>query len=438
MHKAFRYSSIVMGCMLSLCGSSQYTPSRVTLPNAVQNVLQNRYEIQLAKINVQVANTQNHPGVAGALPTVSANLADVQSITAVNQKLNNGTVIQRSGAKANNLQANLTATQIIYNGNRIVTTKRRLAELEKLSTEQLNSLIQNTIAQVSTVYYDWVRQQNYLTTIQQALEVANKQLELVTTRKQVGLANNADVFQAQLDANALEQAKQQQILVLDNLRADFNTLMQWPPDSATTVVDTIVPVNNLAITTIVQQLNANADVKVAQANIAINEMLVKETAAQRYPTLRWNGGYNYGRNQSEAGFTLLNQNYGPNIGISVGIPIYNGGAIKQQEKAARLNTEAARVSKEVLLRDLQNAVVKNYQAYQNVLNRIAQEKKNVLISEQLLTLTQQRYELRVATILEFREAQKSFIDAKYRLVNLSFAAKAAEIELLRLGNMLSL
>ena len=50
----------------------------------------------------------------------------------------------------------------------------------------------------------------------------------------------------------------------------------------------------------------------------------------------------------------------------------------------------------------------------------------------------QKYEVRQATIIDVREAQKSFEDAGYRLVNLGFAAKSAEIELKRVTNRLGL
>jgi outer membrane protein len=81
-------------------------------------------------------------------------------------------------------------------------------------------------------------------------------------------------------------------------------------------------------------------------------------------------------------------------------------------------------------------VVKMYQTYQSSIEQLENQKKNYALSKQLLDLTLQRFELIQATIIDVREAQRSFEEAGYRLINLNFAAKSAEIELKRLSNTL--
>ncbi|MFN3382670.1 MAG: TolC family protein, partial [Runella zeae] len=164
------------------------------------------------------------------------------------------------------------------------------------------------------------------------------------------------------------------------------------------------------------------------------QQLVKETAALRYPTIRANLGYNYNRNQQTAGQLLLNQNSGPFVGISLAVPIYNGTIFKHQQYAAEVNTKNAGLQKDIIKRNLNNTVVRTYQAYSINLQQMEEQKKNVALARQLLDVVLQRYQLRQATILEVRQAQESFENAGYSLINLSFAAKAAEIELLRLAN----
>jgi hypothetical protein len=50
----------------------------------------------------------------------------------------------------------------------------------------------------------------------------------------------------------------------------------------------------------------------------------------------------------------------------------------------------------------------------------------------------QKFELAQATIIEVRQAQESFENVGYRLVNLQYTAKIAEIELNRIGSKLAL
>jgi outer membrane protein TolC len=72
------------------------------------------------------------------------------------------------------------------------------------------------------------------------------------------------------------------------------------------------------------------------------------------------------------------------------------------------------------------------------LQQIKTEQKNYELSNRLLELALQRFRLKQATIVDVKNAQQSFEASGYRLVNLNFAAKSAEIELKRLANQLSL
>jgi len=59
------------------------------------------------------------------------------------------------------------------------------------------------------------------------------------------------------------------------------------------------------------------------------------------------------------------------------------------------------------------------------------------LSKQLVAIIQQRFQLNSATDLEVREAQKSFEEAGFRLLNVQYIAKVAEIELQRICNNLN-
>lgn len=408
----------------------------LTLEQAVATALKNNYEIEMAKNNVDVNTILNNYGVAGGLPTVAVNASNTEQITQVNQKLNTGVEINRNAAAGNNTQANLAVGMLLYNGKRVVATKKRLAELQYQSTEVLNSQIQNTIALVMTSYYDVVRQLSYLNTIRTSIIASEKRLEILRVRKEAGMANNADIFQAEIDLNTLNQTLLNQQMVAQVAKTELLRTLTLDPSSAVTIKDTITVDNNMQLSAVLDRLTSNADIKAADHQIQINELIVKETAALRYPTVRFNAAYNFSRNQTAAGLTLLNRVVGPQAGLSLTVPIYNGSAFKRQKQAAEINAETAQLQRSSLLRDYNAAAVKMYQTYQSSIEQLETQKKNYALSKQLLDLTLQRFELIQATIIDVREAQRSFEDAGYRLINLNYAAKTAEIELKRLSNTL--
>ncbi|MBC7947729.1 MAG: TolC family protein [Chitinophagaceae bacterium] len=427
-----RYFIILIMLATGISASSQ----RLTLQEAINIALKNSLDLQLQQNNLEIAKINNHIGVAGGLPVVTANVVDNEQVTSVNQKLNTGTVIQRKAAVGNNLSANVTGSILLYNGSRVIATKNRLDQLETQSEQFLNAQVQNLMAGVMTGYYDVIRQQTYIKTIDQSIGVAQKQLDIVKAQQNVGMANNADLFQSQLDLNALLQTRQSQLLIVDQAHTDLLLLLNLRPDSLIVISDTIIVDRSITLGTILSDIGKNAEVMAAEDQVRINEFIVKEVGAQRYPSIRANAGYNFNRNQTSAGNVLFNQSSGPVAGISLGIPIYNGSIFKRQKKVAEINVRNATIQKDILIRNFTAGAVRTYLSYSSTLQQLATQQENVILAQKLLDLVLLRFELRQATIVEVRQAQQSFENASFTLTNLSFATKSAEIELYRLINQL--
>lgn len=428
-----RLSIILFFLLTGYAGFSQV----LTLEEAISIALKKSLDIQILKNNVDIATINNHIGVAGGLPVVTAGVTDNEQVTNVNQKLNTGTVIQRNAAAGNNLSANVTGGMLLYNGFRVVATKNRLEQLQAQSEQYVNAQVQNTIASVMTGYYDIVRQQAYIKTIDQSIAVAQKRLDIVKTQQSVGMANNADLFQSQLDLNTLLQTRQSQVLVAEQAKTDLLVLLNLRPDSAIIVQDTIIVDRTLLLSDVLSGIGRNAEIMAASDQVKINEYIVREVAAQRYPSLRATAGYNFTRNQTAAGNVLLNQSRGPVVGLNIGIPIYNGSVFRRQQRVAEIDVKNAELQKDILVRDYTGNAVRTYQSYTISQQQVDTQQKNVELARKLLDLALLRFQYRQATIVEVRQAQESFENASYTLTNLSFAGKSSEIELKRLINQLT-
>ncbi len=412
-------------------------PKLMTLSDAVNTALKNSYDIQLAKNNLEISTINNDIGIAGGLPVVTGSATDNEQITTINQKYADATRdTKRPNVAANNLAIGVTGSILIFNGYRVVATKKRLGELALQNQELLKAQIQNTIAGVMTKYYDIVRQQSQLKTIFQSIDVSKKRLDILNIRKDVGLANNADIFQAQLDLNALQQSQQAQQLVIDQAKTDLLNLIFVNPATVISISDTIIVDRSVNIDSIRNNLSKNPLVLAANRQVHINELIERETAAQRIPTLRANTGFNFTSSNSAAGFTLLNESYGPFVGLSLSIPIYNGGIFKRQQRVAAINTRNAVIQRDNTVLDNETSMVRSYQSYTNTLAQLETEQKAYALSIQLLDLVLQKFQLGNATIIDVKLAQESFENEGYRLVNLNYTAKIAEVELKRLASQL--
>ena len=186
----------------------------LSLKEAMDRALQNNLEVRLARNNAEAAEWNNHPGVAGALPTVNLSGGDVQQSTNIYQKLANGTIIERDGAAGNTMNGALAVSYTLFNGYRISATRERLARLQEAGDAQLLSQIQSTLAAVIGRYYDVQRQEQVGQALTRSRDFVAERVKVLETRARVGLANDADLFQARIDLNASEQALSAQQLAI--------------------------------------------------------------------------------------------------------------------------------------------------------------------------------------------------------------------------------
>jgi outer membrane protein TolC len=411
----------------------------LSLDEAVGIALKNSLNIKIGKNAVDVADISNSYGMAGGLPVITASGSDNEQVTNINQKYSDHSKdVARTGVSANIFSGGVNASMPLYNGQRVTSTKKVLEEASSQSRVILNSKALALVYNVMLRYYDIVRQQGYARTLELSIEVSKQKLEIVKKQQSVGLANNADLFQAQVDLNTQLQNLQAQQLVIDQDKTDLLSLLTLKTDSAIVIRDTIIVDKSLQLTPILDAIGNNPDVVAAGQQVSIDQYILREVTAQRYPALNLGAGYSFNRTQYGAGFTLLNQNYGPYVGISLSVPIFNGFVYRKQQQIAGINVRTAGLVKDTLVNAYTSNAVKSWQAYHSNLQQLDLANENYELSRKLLDLVILRFQFRQATIVDVRNAQESFENAGFLLINISFATKSAEILLKRISNQLSM
>ena len=429
---------ILLLVLVFVLGREIKAQEKLSLSDAVKIALQNSYDIKLVENTVTVAKNNNSYGVAGGLPTVTGSANNNNTQTTINQTFPDPSRnTTRSGVEGSTVNGNLTVSMILFNGFRVAATKNRLESIEKQSIAALQNQMLNTSSIVMQQYYNVVRQEAFLKTIQKSIEASEQRVAIVKTRQDVGVANQADVLQSNIDLNALIQAKQNQLVIIEQAKEDLYNSMVVPATSNYTLDESIAVDQNIKMAEVEAKMKDHPLLQSAQQLINVNQFIEKETRAIMYPTLRANTGYNYNSNQSGAGFILLNESYGTFIGVNLALPIYNGGANKKAYNNAKMATQSAKLQLENATLDLNTELFKTYKNYLNSIKQAPIEQENFKMSQELLGLVMQKYQLGQATMVDVKQAQQSFETAGFRLTSLQFTAKIAEIELKRLSNQLS-
>ena len=432
-------------CFTCICSMNSVEAQQViSLNEAIKTALKNSYDIQLVENNLTISKNNNDYGVAGALPTLAASANNNKSLSTIEQKFADPSRnTTKTGVDGNTLTAGLTASVILFNGYRIMAYKDRLAMIEKQNGFLLQSQMQNTTAQVMQQYYNVVRQQAYLKTIEKSIEASQQRLDIVKTRQQIGVANQTDLLQSNIDLNALTQAKQNQLLIIAQAKTDLaRTINNNEAISSSLVINDSIQIDTKlsfdnGVNSISSGVANNPQLAALSTQVKINQQLEKESKALMYPTLRASTGYNVSSSSSAAGFSLLNENYGPFLGVNLSIPLYGGGAAKKNVANAKISAQNASLQMQSLNKDIYTNAFKTFDAYKNSIEQLPIESENYSMSQSLLDLVMQKYKLGQATMVDVKQAQQSFETAGFRLVSLKYTAKVAEIELKRISNQLT-
>lgn len=426
--------NLVFGLILTSC--SAIGQNTLPLSTAIQTALNNNLQLQIYRNDAQIAHNNNYPGNAGMRPNVSLNASDNPSLTNINQKYTNGTTIERNNVFNNSVNANIIGTITLFDGNKMFATKRKLQALDMAGFNLLKSQSQATISKVIGSYSNIIRQNEFLVVVKRIAELSAQRLEIVKVRLASGLANNTDLYLAELDVENSKQSLLSQEALIKNAYTDLNLLMNVKADSMYTVESFTLRSSPFRRSDLDSLLKQNPDLMVARNQLEVAVQTQKEIAAARLPLVRLSGAYNYNLAQSQAGFALLNQSYGPQAGLTLSVPLFTGGINARNYENARLNTQSSEWRHQLTLQTLQGTYIQTWQNYTAILAQMESDKISVEKARDYMNLMQERFKAGQNTIIELKEAQRSYEETYYRSISNQYIAKLTETQLLALTGQL--
>ncbi|QJD81190.1 TolC family protein [Spirosoma rhododendri] len=417
------------------------TGDPLTLAQAASQAIDVNYQIRINKSQEQIARNNFTRGNAGYLPSLTGNLNSNGGLQSFYQTYLDGL---RPPQEANgifnrtsNLGLNLNYT--VFNGYARSATYNQLQQLLKLASVTTRANAEATLASVATTYYDVIRQLQRLIAFSQALDVSRERLDLARATYEVGTRSKVDFLSAQVDYNADSAAVIQQEQFLRDAKVTLNSLLVRDPQTEFAIRDTILVNSNLQFPALEESLASNNPLlATAVLNRTITDINIRLANAQQLPLVTAQTGYNYQFVDNQGGFGIrTGRTSALTYLLTATIPIFNGFNLKRQIQNARVNTLIARDQENNQRLQLQTALTQTYQLYRNSLKLLNLEVLNNQLASQNVDIAYDRYRIGNSTFVEFRDVQRTQIDAQTRLIDAEYNAKAAEIELLRLSSTIS-
>jgi outer membrane protein TolC len=407
------------------------------LEDAIQQGLQNQFSIQIAKKREKIAANDNTLGNAGFLPTINGTTTKNYAVSGLNQEFFGGlrAPLNQSGVRSNSGNAGVTMAWTLYDGKGMFILKDRFAELQQLGAQQTETSIENLIALISNTYYDIIRQELRVNNFKKGLEISNDRLKLAKDRYEVGQGSKVDYYSAQVDYNedkALLLAQEQSFL---NTKISFNALLVRAMQTEFKVLSVIDLLPKLSLTELRDlALKQNPTLLAAIVSKRISDLDIKNTQSLQMPQIDLLAGYNMNQVENGAGFGVQRGTSNAlNYGLRATINIFDGYNQKRRVQNAKINAEIAQLQVDDLKNSLNASLERAYVTYENALNLINLESENYTIAKQNIDIAFDRFKVGIATSYELREVQRNAVAAETRLIEAKFAAKSAEIELIRLS-----
>jgi outer membrane protein TolC len=413
----------------------------LTLEEAIQQGITKQYSIQISRQKERIAANENSLGNAGFLPTITGSATKNYTISGIDQSFFGGlrAPLVQSGVNSNAGNAGVAMAWTLYDGQGMFILRDRYKELQNLGAKQTESSIENLIALISSTYYDIIRQNLRVNNFKKGLEISNDRLKLAKDRYEVGQGSKVDYYSAQVDFNedkALLIAQEQSYT---NTKIGFNTLLVKDFKADFQINTSIDLLPKLKLSELkMSALSQNPTLIGAILSKKISDLDTKNLQSQQKPQVDLLAGYALSNVANGAGFGVEKGSSDVfNYGLRATINIFDGYNQKRRIQNAKINAEIAALQIEDLKNALLSALEKTYVTYENSMNLIQLETENYTIAKQNIDIAFDRFKVGIATSYELREVQRNAVAAETRLIEAKFAAKAAEIELIRLsGNLL--
>jgi outer membrane protein TolC len=411
-----------------------FSQEQLKLTDAIALGLKNNYDILIEQNNAAVAANNNSLGNAGMLPKVDLNASVNFANNATKQEFSSGLVVDKSGVQSNNVNSGVYLSWTLFDGFRMFAAHGRLKELEAMGMLSAKIQIETTVAAIINSYYDVVRQKQLIKGITESRNISEERMKIAQKRLDIGSGSKLDVLQAKVDMNAQTSSLFREKTNLETLKASLNRILSRPVETAFDVEDTIETFAEITYADLKTTVfSKNSALLYAQRNISVYDQLVRESRSLYYPKLNLNANYLFTRSENQAGFSLLNQNLGLNVGLTASWTIFNGFNSRNQVSNAKLQLLNAKYEHDAAKALVEADLFAAFRKHQDDKEILSLEEDNLKLAKEAVDIALERFRIGSSNSLELKEVQKSYEDALVRLSQARYNAKVTETALMQLN-----
>ena len=398
-------------------GAAQSGPLTLTLKDALERAQKNDPQFLAAVADAYVAGEDRMQAKAALLPTLGAR-SDYLGTQGNGQNpsgrfiTNDGVHVYRDWAV---LHQDLTAATFTRTGI------ERAAAAEAVARAKAEITRRGLAATVTRAYYALIVAERKYATAQQALDQAQRSLDISQSLERGREVAHSDVVKFQLQFNAQQQAFRESKLAMESTRLDLAVLLFPDFNENFAVVDDLNLAPALPPLADVQTMaeRENPSLRVAMETLRGSKLDVSIARQSFLPTIAVDFDYGIEANAFALHSTVAaDKELGPlpNLGYfvtaSLNLPLWDWGTRRSKVRQAQIKQQQASVE----LTAAQRALVKNlrssYAEAQAAREQVDSLRAAADLASESLRLNTLRYQAGEATVLELVDAQTTLTQAR--------------------------
>lgn len=404
----------------------------LSLQDAVTIALQKNFDIQIGQKNLESAQVNNTWEAAGLFPSVtlgvnqSNGFDDSQSMVLPDL---------RNEITQSSVQPNIQLQWLLFNGLSVYINKAKFDLLEDLSEGNVAILIENNIQAVVLAYYQILKDQERLITIEKVKKLSKDRFDYVQTQKDFGAAVSYDVLQAKNAYLSDSTNYLLQSLQLKQSQLNLNLLIGVDKESVFNLTSPFEAVTE-------EYLYSELEEKMFSNNKTLlnqyinQEILMKDVKlakARVWPSLNMSAGGNYGNSYIKFSDNdpIYPYSYSFFLNFSLNFNLYNGGQTRRAIQQARISEEIGQIQESQIRQTLSNGLLTVYQMY-DIRKQLLNVADISLETAQLnLDLSTERFKNGTINSFNFRDVQIQFINSEFNRLEAVYNLIDTHTELLR-------
>lgn len=412
---------------------------QLSLSAAIENALNNAYNIKAANTNLAIGEKNNNWGEAGRMPTISTSFQNSNTYSSIQNPtsfLNGADVIGSNSTLSADLQWTL------FDGGRIKTSKKRLNSLVEQTKADIQVLIDNLALQVSKSYYNVQVQDKRLKMFEQLLKLSRDKITYIEAKRAYGQAIEFDLLQVR-DAylnDSIQWVIQQtnyknsiQNLALSmgkEVTADLNFVLidsltySLPDYSFDELLNALLSNNRQLKAEKLKITIAETDIELQKANL-LPRIIMGANLSEQLNVARIEGKQPLIPNNWRGGTTTS-----AGLNFSLNYTLYNGGKINRAIQVSALRKNITEFTYKDLERRLSQQLKIAFNLYENQKNVLNLSREMLSNSTRNLEIAEERFKAGTLNYFDFRTIQINYFRTVNTVQDAFLNAKNTELDML--------